>query len=74
MVADRVSVEKGVQSRERGLVISSGYLSATMVTRAPLRGSGVSTGGVSAECSRGAVGVFEVAQPLGLGPQLSPVS
>ena len=74
MVGDRVSVATGVQSRERGLVMSSGYLSVTMVARAPLLGSGVSTGGVSAECSRGAVGGFEGAQPLGLGPQSSPVS
>ena len=74
MVGDNISVGKGVQSREMGLALSPGCLLVTMVARAPLRGSGVSTGGVSAECSRGAAGGSEVAQPLGLGPQSSPVS
>ena len=46
----------------------------TMVARAPLRGSVGSIGEVSEECSRGAVGGFDGAQPLGLGPQSLPAS
>ena len=42
--------------------------------RAPLRGSGASIGGVSVGYPRGVVGGSEGAQPLGLGPQLSPDS
>ena len=44
------------------------------VARVPLRGSEVSIGGESAGYSRGVVDDFEVAQPLGLGPQSSLVS
>ena len=45
-----------------------------MGARAPLRGSGASIGGVTAGYYRGVAGDLEVAQPLGLGPQLSPGS
>ena len=74
MVGDRVSVGKGIQSRERVLVLSPGCLLVTMVARAPLKCSGASMGAVSEECSRGAAGGFELAQQLGLEPQSSPVS
>ena len=73
MVGDRVSVGKGIQSRERVLVLSPGCLLVTMVTRAPLQGSVASMGEVSVGCSRGAAGGFEWAQTNGLGTQSSPV-
>ena len=44
------------------------------VAMAQPRGSGVSIGVESAGYSRGAVDDFAGAQPLGLGPQLSPGS
>ena len=74
MVGDRASVGEGIRSREMALALPPGCLLVTMVARAPLRGSGVSTGGVAYECSRGAAGDLEGAQPLGMGPQSSPVS
>ena len=53
------------------LILPPGSL---QVAKAPLRGSGASIGGVSAGYSRGVAGDLEGAQPLGLGPQSSPVS
>ena len=65
---------KVVRSEERGPALLLGNPRVTMAARAPLRGSGVSTGWVYEECSRGAAGGFKGAQLLGLGPQSSPVS
>ena len=65
---------KVVRSEERGPALLLGNPRVTMAARAPLPGSGVSSGWVSEECSRGAAGGFKWAQLLGLGPQSSPVS
>ena len=74
MVGDRASVVEGVQSREMVLALSPGCLMVTMVARVQLRGSWASMGEVSEGCPRGGAGDFEWAQPLGMGPQSSPVS
>ena len=73
-VVDRISVGQEGQNREWNPVLSSGCPLVAMGARVPLRGSGMSTGGVSAGYSRGAVGGFEVAQLLSLGPRLPPVA
>ena len=71
MGVGRISVGEGGRCRAMVLVLP---LRCLLVARAPLRGSGASIGEVSAGYSRSAAGGFEGAQPLGLGPQLSPVS
>ena len=71
MGVGRISVGEGGRCRAVVLVLLPRFL---LVARAPLRGSGASFGGVSAGFSRGVAGDLEVAQPLGLGPQLSPGS
>ena len=74
MVVDRASVGGRGQRRKMVLALPPGCLMVTMVARAPLRGSGASIGVVSGGYPRGVVGGSEGAQPLGLGPQLSPGS
>ena len=66
-----VSDVEGVRCRAMVIVLPPRFL---LVARAPLRGSGASIGGVSGGYPRGVVGGSEGAQPLGLGPQLSPDS
>ena len=71
MGVGRISVGEGGRCRAMVLVPPPRFL---LVARATLRGSGASIGGVSAGYSRGVAGDLEGAQPLGLGPQLSPGS
>ena len=74
-VVDRVLVGRGDHSREMDAARSPpGCLLVTMVAMAPLPGSGESIGWVSVGCSRGAACDAVVAQLLGRGPRLSPVS
>ena len=56
------------------LVLSPGCHLVVMVARVPRQGSGASIDVVSGGYPRGVVGGSNGAQPLGLGPQLSPDS
>ena len=71
MGVGRISVGEGGRCRAMVFVQPPRF---PLVARDPLRGSVASIGWVSGGYPRGVVGGFEGAQPLGLGPQLSPDS
>ena len=72
---DRVSVGRGGRNTEKDISRSPpGCLLGAMVSRAPLPGSVDFMGGVSVGYSHGTAGGADVAQLLGRGPLLSPVS
>ena len=71
MGVGRISVGEEGRCRAMVLVVPPRF---RLVARVPLRGSGAYMGVVSVGYPRGVVGGSEGAQPLGLGPQLSPDS